>query len=211
MPLNILLQDLSVISGFFPVVAALVFYRRLNKPLKLVTWYFIISVIFDCFSWIASSQFREKNTMPIFHFYIMFSVIVMGLLYYNIYVKSYFKILGFTLSASTLAIVLFYAKNILEYPSVSVTSLSVLLIVLSLIYFFELLNPLEFVHIEKQGLFWINAGVLFYSAVNIFLFMLLNQIPKKDIADYYMIHSVTNIIANILYSIGLLCKPQKTS
>jgi len=211
MPLNIVLQDLSVISGFSPVITALVFYRRLNRALKFATWYFIISVLFDCFLWIASYELREKNTMPTFHIYAIFSVVLMGLVYYNMYVKSYFKILALILSASTLAIVLYYAKNILEYPSVSITSLSILLIVLSLIYFYQLLNPLEFVHIEKQGLFWINAGVLFYSAVNIFLFMLLNQIPKKDIADYYMIHSVTNIIANILYSIGLLCKPQKTS
>lgn len=211
MPLNILLQDLSVISGFAPVFAALVFYRRLNTALKLVTWYFIVSVLFDCFLWIASYELREKNTMPTFHVYVTISVILMGLVYYNMYIKSYFKILALILSGSTLAIVLFFARNISQYPSVSITSLSVLLIILSLIYFYQLLNPLEFVHIEKQGLFWINAGVLFYSAVNIFLFMLLNQIPKKDIADFYMIHSVTNIIANILYSVGLLCKPQKTS
>jgi hypothetical protein len=29
--------------------------------------------------------------------------------------------------------------------------------------------------------------------------------------DYYMINLITNIIANILYSVGLLCKPQKTT
>lgn len=211
MPLNILLQNLSVISGFFPVLVILFRYSRLDKVLKLASWYFIISVIFDSGFWIASYEFREKNTMPALHAYVMISVILMGIVYYNMYSKRYFKIIACVISTLTAAIVLFQAKNILQYPSVSITSLSVLLIILSLIYFYQLLNPLEFVHIEKQGLFWINAGVLFYSAVNIFLFMLLNQIPNDDRPNYYMIHSATNIIANILYSIGLLCKPQKTS
>jgi hypothetical protein len=67
------------------------------------------------------------------------------------------------------------------------------------------------VDIEKQGLFWINAGVLFYSSVNIFLFMILTQIPVDVQKNYLVINSITNIIANILFSVGLLCKPQKTA
>ncbi len=106
---------------------------------------------------------------------------------------------------------LYFNNNIYEYPTVSNTSLSISLIILSLIYFYQLLNPLKYVEIEKQGLFWINAGVLFYSSVNIFLFMLLTQIPVDDRPNYYIINSITNIIANILFSVGLLCKPQKTT
>lgn len=103
-----------------------------------------------------------------------------------------------------------YDRNFYEYPSESNTALSILLIILSLIYFYQLLNPLTFINIEKQSLFWINAGVLFYSAVNIFLFMIFTQIPPEDQHNYYIINSISNIIANVLYSIGLLCKPQKT-
>lgn len=125
------------------------------------------------------------------------------------YNKVKLKTTAIILCVATMLIALFHVTHILDYPSVSISALSVLLIILSLIYFYQLLNPLEFVHIEKQSLFWINAGVLFYSAVNIFLFMLMNRIPKADQANYYMIHSVTNIIANILYSVGLFCKPQK--
>jgi hypothetical protein len=104
-----------------------------------------------------------------------------------------------------------FNSNIYDYPTVSNTSLSVSLIILSLIYFYQLLNPLKFIDIEKQGLFWINAGVLVYSSINIFLFMILSQIPIEDRHNYYIINSISNIIANILFSVGLLCKPQKTT
>jgi len=91
------------------------------------------------------------------------------------------------------------------------TVLGVLVIFFSLAYFYQLLNRQEFIHIEKQGLFWINAGVLFYYSINLFLFMLLRKIIAAHLEDYFMIHIVTNIIANILFTVGLLCKPQKTT
>jgi len=80
--------------------------------------------------------------------------------------------------------------------------------VLSLIYFYQLLSRQEFMYIEKQGLFWINSGVLFYYSITIFLFMLYNRINGEHRAYYYMMQSVTNIISNLLFSVGLLCKPQ---
>jgi hypothetical protein len=211
MPLDVLLQNISVVSGIFPVVVMLINYRRLDKILKLASLYFIISFLVDSYLWLSFHEFREKNTMPVFHSYVIISILLLGLVYYKMYINTTLKIVAIVLCSITMLIALFYAQSILSYPSVSITSLSVLLIILSLIYFYQLLNPHEFVHLEKQGLFWINTGILFYSAVNIFLFMVLNRIPKAEQHNYYMIHSVTNIIANILYSIGLLCKPQKTS
>jgi hypothetical protein len=104
-----------------------------------------------------------------------------------------------------------FIEGLNTYPSISNTVLSLLLIVLSLSYFYQLLTRQEFIHIDKQGLFWINAGVLFYFSINIFLFMLFNKISKSAQADFNMIQSITNIIANLLYSVGLLCKPQKTT
>ena len=102
---------------------------------------------------------------------------------------------------------LVFVEGIWEYPSISNTILNVLLIFFSWAYFYQLLNKQEFIHIEKQGLFWINAGVLFYYAINIFLFMLFKQLLNTH-KEVYMINYITNIIANILFTVGLLCKPQ---
>ena len=119
-------------------------------------------------------------------------------------------IFGITSLAAMIFNVIFI-EGMSIYPSVSNTVLCIFLILLSLVYFYQLLTRQEFTYIEKQGMFWINSGVLFYYAINIFLFMLFNKISDADKPNYYMMQWVTNIIANLLFSIGLLCKPQKTT
>jgi hypothetical protein len=104
-----------------------------------------------------------------------------------------------------------FIENIWTYPSISNTVVCLLLVILSLTYFYQLLTRQEFLHIDKQGLFWINSGVLFYYSINIFLFMLYNKMSISVRNDYYVIQYGTSIIANLLYSVGLLCKPQKTT
>ena len=101
-----------------------------------------------------------------------------------------------------------FIEGINDYPSLSNTVLSILVTCFSLLYFYQLLTRQEFVHIEKQGLFWINAGMLFYFAINIFLFMLFKRILSEHQESLYMINNITNTIANVLFTVGLLCKPQ---
>ncbi|WP_184543675.1 hypothetical protein [Mucilaginibacter sp. FT3.2] len=211
MPLDALLVDISIISGIFPVLVALYYYRQLNKTLKIASLYFLIAFLVDAGLWLSFHQWKVKNTMPTLHGFVVVSIVLFGLMYYNIYAEIKLKKAAIVLSVLAILITLFDARYLFTYPSLSITTLSLLLIVLSLIYFYKLLNPLKYIDIEKQGLFWINAGVLFYSSVNIFLFMLLTHIPVNDQHNYYIINSITNIIANILYSVGLLCKPQKTT
>jgi hypothetical protein len=57
-------------------------------------------------------------------------------------------------------------------------------------------------------LFWINAGMLFYFAINIFVFMLFKRILSEHKVSLYVINNLSNIVANILFTVGLLCKPQ---
>ncbi|AYL97968.1 hypothetical protein HYN43_022930 [Mucilaginibacter celer] len=204
------MEIVSVISGALPIAAAVLNFRNLNVLLKIIAALFLFSFIVDAGLWMALLD-GLKNDMYVIHVYIVVSLIFYTIIYHKLFEKKLLKNITIIFSCVAAIIMLIYNHNLNEYPSVSNTALGVFLITLSLCYFYQLLNPQEFVHIEKQGPFWINAGILFYSAVNIFLFMLLNQIPQNDRAGFYMIHSISNIIANILYSIGLLCKPQKTS
>jgi hypothetical protein len=200
----------SIVSGFLPVIAALYNYGNLDKTLKIVAVFLLISVLFDSGFEIASHH-NVTNNFPAIHLFIVISLVFFAAIYYNAFFSPLLK--KATLILSILAFVLLILNLILnegvwEYPSMSNTVLSVLLIFFSLVYFYQLLTRQEFIHIENQGLFWINAGVLFYFSVNIFLFMLFRRIINSHQEDYYMIHNVTNIIANVIFTVGLLCKPQ---
>jgi len=209
MALDITLDIASTCSGFIPVLAGIFNYKRLDKLLKISIVYFVVSCTFDPIMWLMAKN-GAKNNMPVIHVNILISLFFFTYIYYCLFAKPVLKKFAIVVAITTFLLMAAFNSNIYVYPTVSNTALSISLIILSLIYFYQLLNPLEYIDIEKQGVFWINAGVLFYSAVNIFLFMLLTQIPVNDQHNYLIINSSTNIIANILFSVGLLCKPQKT-
>ncbi|MCR8561475.1 hypothetical protein KXD93_27725 [Mucilaginibacter sp. BJC16-A38] len=203
---------ISVVSGVLPVFAALYNYRHLNNVLKIAALYFLISTMFDWGEEIASN-YHVTNNFPAIHAIIIISLLFYTIIYYKAFSSLLLKRMVFILSSLGFLVLIvstIFFEGFMDYPSISNTVLSMVAIVFSLVYFYQLLTRQEFVHIEKQGLFWINAGVLLYFATNVFLFMLFAQILKDHKEDFYMIHTVTNIIANILFTVGLLCKPQKT-
>ncbi|HTK21813.1 MAG TPA: hypothetical protein VL442_19990 [Mucilaginibacter sp.] len=214
MSIALVLTYLSVISGFFPVLAALYNYRQLDKVLKIMALFCLLSVIPDMIGLVTAYilKLRSFNNLFLIHLYDMMAVIFFTVIYFKVFYKSIIKKITLILGIVALLAMLYNAifiEGIRVYPSVSNTVLSISLIVLSLIYFYQLLSRQEFMYIEKQGLFWINSGVLFYYSITIFLFMLYNKMTNDEHrAYYYMTQSVTNIISNLLFSVGLLCKPQ---
>lgn len=204
---------LSIVSGVLPVIAALFNYRHLNHVLKIAALYFLISTMFDWGDEIAS-HYHVVNNFPAIHAFIIISLLFYTIIYYKAFSSLLLKRMVFILSTIGILILIvstIFFEGFMDYPSIANTVLSMIAIIFSLVYFYQLLNRQEFVHIEKQGLFWVNAGVLLYFATNIFLFMLFKRILEHHQEDFYMIHTVTNIIANVLFTVGLLCKPQQTT
>jgi hypothetical protein len=213
MSITLILVYLSIASGIFPLLAALYNYRQLDRVLKLFALLCLVSASFDTLEAILS-RMQVHNNCPLFHLYNVFAVLFYMAIYYRAFYQVTLKKIVLILGASVLVAIIcnaIFIEGIWTYPSISNTIICMLMIILSLTYFYQLLTRQEFIHIEKQGLFWINAGILFYFSINIFLFMLYNKISVSVRTDYYMIQSGANIIANLLYSVGLLCKPQKTT
>jgi hypothetical protein len=212
MSISELLSNITVASDFLPVIAALYNYRRLDPILRLMAIFCMLSVIPDVAGLIILYlKPRHYNNLFLFHLFDMMAAIFFTLIYHRAFYKPVFKKMTLIFGLTSLAAMIFnviFIESISTYPSVSNTVLCIFLIILSLVYFYQLLTRQEFTYIEKQGMFWINSGVLLYFAINIFLFMLFNKISNAEKPNYYMMQSVTNIIANLLYSVGLLCKPQ---
>jgi len=208
MSINYILDIISTYSGLLPVIAWLYNYRHLDNLMKLIGVFFVLSSVFDILQTLLT-DWGVHNNMPVIHVFVIINIVFFGVIYYRAFFSRPLKHLTIGLTALALLIALFFARNLLIYPSESNTASGIAFIILSLVYFYQLLNRQEFVHIEKQGLFWFNAGVLFYFSINIFLFMLFTRIPKDDQPAFYMINNITNIIANLLYTTGLLCQPQK--
>lgn len=212
MSATLIINYISIVSAILPVAAALKNRAHLDAALKIAAGFFILSALFDILL-ILVMQLGLKNNTAILHLFVVISTCFFMRIYFLAFYSATLKWLTIFLGLITLVIVFINAiwiEGISAYPSISNTAESVFLIVLALLYFYQLLNRQEFIHIEKQAFFWINSGVLIYFSVNIFLFMLFSRIAADEIQHYWVIHSVSNLIANLLYAIGLLCKPQKT-
>jgi hypothetical protein len=204
------LSNTSAFSGALPVIAVILNYKRLDKVLRIAAVFFVISAGFDLWQAITIKMLMVNN-LHIIRLFLVICLLFFSAIYYNAFFSRVLKKTVVILSALVLLIMIVnvvFIDAIKDYPALPHTVLNIVLIFYSLAYFYQLLSRQEFVHIEKQGLFWINAGVLFYFSINIFLFMLFSRIIQAGQQDYLMIQSVTNIIANLLYTVGLLCKPQ---
>lgn len=210
MSIILILLYSSIASDILPLLAALYNYRRLDGVLKLFALFCVVSMIFD----LLESILRLRNNCPLLHLFILFTILFFTIIYYKAFYGSILKRIALILGGIGLIAVIYNAifiEHIWTYPSISNTVLCLLMIILSLTYFYQLLTRQEFLHIDKQALFWINSAVLFYYSINIFLFMLYNKMSVSVRNDYYVIQYGASIIANLLYSVGLLCKPQKTT
>lgn len=170
MNISLILTYFSIASGVLPLLAAWYNYKQLDGVLKLFVVFCIVSVAFDLLDMVLAFL-KMQNNSPLLHLYILVSVLFYTVIYYKVFYKAVFKKIALLLGTITLIAMVcsaIFIQYIWTYPSISNTVLSLLMIVLSLTYFYQLLTLQEFVHIDKQGMFWINAGILFYFSINIF-------------------------------------------
>lgn len=200
-----LFDYISSLSGILPLIAFVYNYKRLDRVGKIIGVFLVISAVADSLQWLF-----PWNNMPIISAFIIINIFFFGVIYYKVFINAWMRRLTVILSVIAGLISLYYSNDIFAEPWANAAS-SIAFIILALIYFYQLLNLQEFVHIEKQGLFWFNAAVLFYFSINIFVVMLIGRIPIHERPQYLIIQNITNIIANLLYSIALLCQPQKTT
>ncbi len=207
------INNISALSVILPVTTALIFFRRYPFTFKVLAIFFFISGLFDL-ALVMMVKMGVPNNAPILHLFVLVSVTFLGVFYYQTIFNPWLKKLILIFVPLVMALVIvngIYIEGIWAFPATSNSAQSLLFILLALLYFYQLLTRQEVVYIEKQGLFWINAGVLIYFTSNVFLFMLYNRLVDAGEWNLWIIHSVTNIIANILYTIGLLCKPQTST
>lgn len=90
-----------------------------------------------------------------------------------------------------------------------------LLIALSLLYFYKLLHDMEYRALERNPMFWVNISVLTYFSGALVLFHVANDLipePLKVRGAVWGVHALFNVVHYILYAMALWVSPeQKTN
>lgn len=107
----------------------------------------------------------------------------------------------------------FFIANILQFNSVTRTVECLLIFILGLYYSYKLFEHENYVSLVKYPYFWVLAAVFIYFGGNILNFamykFILTTAALKSSTDYWNLHSVFNITANIFYFIAFLWSPRQ--
>jgi hypothetical protein len=209
MTLKDFLIILYIQTFFSALVAGLAFYKsKRKKPyIKVIGLLFLVGFLANS----ISQVFYLLNfdawliNLPSNLYDVMGLVLVCCIYYYPL--KRSKKLIIGLCSIS----VIFFLVNLGSIQKLGVNSynkflFSLIVIVLSVLFFFDLIKKLPNEKLMNIPLFWITSGFLFYNAGALFLFAftsyLINTL-KNDLITYWAFHNILNIIMHILVLIGL--------
>jgi hypothetical protein len=93
-------------------------------------------------------------------------------------------------------------NNKFEFDSLPASTECILVILYSILYFYEQMNnPVEsFIYSSKN--FWIIVGFFVYLASTLFLFIVAAYMSIADMEKFWFINFIANISKNILFAIA---------
>jgi len=209
-----ILNILSMFSSIIPLIAGIVVYRCLTKPLKILLILFVVGAVVELIGYYF--LIKQTQSVWVFHVYTLleFSLLVLVFSYWQ---KGRIrKWLRFSIGVFFLMWLAakFSIEGVDEWDSYTGTFEGVFLIAVSAGTFFNLIGEnLESLLYDSR--FWVASAVLIYFSGTLLTFALSNTIAGS--ADYNLFkltlfHPILNIISNLCYAGGFLCKsPRLTS
>lgn len=201
------LTYISSAFAFFPFFQGILKRRKLVIELKLIWILILLSIFTDLLCGVFSLKLNVSNLI-LLNIYIVLETILL-LLIYSIIIKSHiWKLIIPILIGFFIFYTLYFLnfKNIKTLDSILLTSESLSVTTLSIIYFHNLLKYHEHKNILSFPFFWINTAVMFYFVGNLFLHLFSSYLQEHALFAFYELwglwHSLLNIIFYSLIGIG---------
>lgn len=200
---TLLLGFISIGSILIPLSLAILQWRRLPKDIALLRALLICTALCD----IAMLMLGLVFSLPNLFVGNVYMFIQFGLLLY-IFSRQFQS--GKSLNAIFGTLVLLYgiglisSRNQTDLTSIVNALSSLVLIVVSIMFFYKLLNELKFEKIHRQPIVWIAFATLFYYSGNLFIFLAFNYlIETGSLINMWSLHNILNITKNILFAVAL--------
>jgi hypothetical protein len=172
-------QHISTLGSV--LIAASCLYRlKLRNPfIQILGLYALTALLFTAFQSISTGFFKNAGINAIGSTYVFFEAILLGLFYSaiaeNQSAKKKIFILIFLYIIFYAITVLFFQEN---YYSMVRWSRDLLMIILSLGYFYSLLKNQPEEKLSNSPLFYINVGILFFFSGTLFLSFLIDYMHR---------------------------------
>lgn len=196
-------------SAFAFIPLGIGIYRRkwLRLELKLILSLIVLSIFTDLIGGYLSLNLGISNLL-LLNAYIIIETLVLLFYYYIILNNKLWKWLISIISALLIIYVTFFLnfKNIKTLDSIVLTTESLSVTIMSIIYFHHLLKYQIHKNILQHSPFWLNTAFIFYFVGNMFLHMFSSYLQEHALYTFYELwglwHSLLNILFYSLISIG---------
>jgi hypothetical protein len=207
-----LINNLSAISILIPLVTGIVNFKKFSRTLKAFFLFFIFSFFIEIITGYLNKH--GKNNLWLINIYLVIEFSVFS--YFTaLFSKAAWLInLNYALVALFLLLWIFstvFFYGLLRLNNLCFTLASLILFIMSAFTLFRISTETD-ANLFVDPIFWIVSSIFIYFSANLFIFCLSDLIlDEKSLIMHkaWIIHSFWNIVANILFSIGFLCRYRK--
>lgn len=193
-----ILYLISPLSVFIPLTLAFIQWRKIPDNISLIRWLLVSSLLADIMQ-IVLAGLRINNWLVGDVFMYMQFVLLLYILGKQFIQTKFVK-------ASQVALVTLYGicLLLLEKHETLNAFAGLVLIIISILFFYKLLSELKVVKIHRQPIVWIAFGTLAYYSGNLFVFLAKSYLLNSgNLGSMWMVHNTLNIMKNILFAIAL--------
>lgn len=206
--LIVLVASLAII---FPIIVGGMIVRDkkyMSKPLYTIFVYSVIYAIFEIVGWYYALHHLQNHFLVNIFSYL--DIVFWSYYFYQILSNKISKGIVMALFSLTLTFNifshLFLSQDFNRLDSFAISVSYISLIMMSILYFYQLLNSLEINDLFQYPHFWINSAVLIYFSGSFFMFIYGEYITfsaDESINQYSLINDYLLFFHRIFLAIGL--------
>jgi hypothetical protein len=196
---------LSMIAGFIALIQ-----KRISSYLWLFPFFLALALVVEILGWQLSE--KAQNNADLYNFFSVsafayYMRLIMDVVHSR---KAKKVILGvMTLYVIISLINIFFIQKINNFHTMTYSIGCFLIVVISIYYFYELLQVPRSIDLKKEPSFWIVAGLLFFYICTLPILGVLNflfSFPGVIGRSLEDIISILNVLLYSLFTIGFLCR-----
>jgi hypothetical protein len=187
-------------------------YFQKGSPLylKLLPVLLVINLIVEVIGQRIAKQYGTN--IPLFNFYMVFVVTAHMFMLREMVVEKMAKKIVFVLLwlyPPICLVNIFFIQGLSNWQSYSYLIGNLIIVGLTVYYFFELFKRPQFINLMKEPAFWICSALLFYYMCSfpfLSLVNLLHDAPLIILNNLSTFLTLLNIMQYVLFSIAFLCR-----
>ena len=204
-PIQYYFVALSVVAAIISLIK-----KEMYGYLKLFPFFLCITLIVEIGAWWLTEN--NINTIVFFNFFSLFEFVFYMYVLKNIILSPRIKtVISITIIIySALALInIFFIQKMYTFHTLTYSIGCLLIVLISIYYFFELFKSPSAVNLKKEPAFWIVTGLLFFYTCTLPFFGLANYIYRVLpvlARNFEAILSMLNVLLYSLFTVAFLCR-----